>query len=46
MQNEVGGQSRRRRLGNVPVGVCKSDHVVGRECLEERGPELSARAGD
>jgi len=46
VQNEAGGQTRRRRLGDVPVAVRQRDNLVPGEGLDERLPELPARAGD
>ena len=46
MQDQVGRRARRRREGDVPVGVPERDQLVVRERLLERAAELTARAGD
>ena len=46
VQHELGREPGRRRLGDVPVAVSERDHVVPGERLDERLPELPARAGD
>jgi hypothetical protein len=39
-------EARRRRRGDVPVAARERDDLVARERLDERVPELAARAGD
>ena len=47
VQNEVGRPDPcRRRDADVPVGVGQRDEIVTGERLDERLPELAARAGD
>jgi hypothetical protein len=47
VQNQVGWPyPRRRRDAYVPVGVGQRDEIVTGERLDERLPELAARAGD
>ena len=47
VQNEVGWPyPGRRRDAYVPVGVGQRDEIVTGERLDERLPELAARAGD
>ncbi len=47
VQNEVGGPDPGRcRHAHVPVAVSERDDLVTGERLDERPPELTARAGD